>query len=289
MVVTAACALAESSASERSHGCRRGAATSSRPIRANSRRSIRREVARTLGLIGNTRFRPLLVPLMFDADLGGGARRRSAAPDVWAPRDGDFLFVPPLVSLMRNRLLKRAAREVLVGYGGDVVDTLAYFLSDPEEDIWVRRHVPATLAPDCHAAVDGCAGRRARVTKTASCDSKPARAIERLRRTAPALTLDRAVIERQILQESMRAFSALTLHHNLFVAGGLEATSVLAQALTEKHQRALSRIFRLLGLLYHAGRHQRGPGRRCAAQTRGCDPERWSISTTCSPATCGGA
>ena len=58
----------------------------------------------------------------------------------------DFLFVPTLVGLMRNRRLKEPARKVLVGYGEAVVPTLAYFLGDNEEDIWVRRHVPATLA-----------------------------------------------------------------------------------------------------------------------------------------------
>ena len=47
---------------------------------------------------------------------------------------------------MRNRRLKEPARKVLVGYGEAVVPTLAYFLGDNEEDIWVRRHVPATLA-----------------------------------------------------------------------------------------------------------------------------------------------
>ena len=35
----------------------------------------------------------------------------------------DFLFVPPLVSLLRNRRLKAPARKVLVGYGEAVVPT----------------------------------------------------------------------------------------------------------------------------------------------------------------------
>ena len=52
----------------------------------------------------------------------------------------------PLLSLLRNRLLKGPAREVLVGYGEDIVETLAFFLHDESEDIWVRRHIPSTLA-----------------------------------------------------------------------------------------------------------------------------------------------
>ena len=35
---------------------------------------------------------------------------------------------------------------MLVSYGEPVVDALAHFMRDPEEDIWVRRHIPATLA-----------------------------------------------------------------------------------------------------------------------------------------------
>ena len=49
-------------------------------------------------------------------------------------------------SLLRDRRLKGRARAVLVSYGEPVVDALAHFLRDPDEDIWVRRHIPATLA-----------------------------------------------------------------------------------------------------------------------------------------------
>jgi hypothetical protein len=65
---------------------------------------------------------------------------------VQAAGTADFLFVPALVSLLRHRLLKGRARDVLVGYGEEVIDPLAHFLRDQDEDIWVRRHIPATLA-----------------------------------------------------------------------------------------------------------------------------------------------
>ena len=68
---------------------------------------------------------------MFDADLDVARDAIRSAGRLGA---GDFLFVPPLVSLLRNRLLKGAARDVLVGYGEDVVPTLAYFMKDREED-----------------------------------------------------------------------------------------------------------------------------------------------------------
>ena len=57
-----------------------------------------------------------------------------------------FSSSPPLVSLLRHRLLKNEARTVLVGYGERVIEPLAHFLHDQREDLWVRRHLPATLA-----------------------------------------------------------------------------------------------------------------------------------------------
>ena len=249
MVVTAACALAESP----SDADRATAEATLRELAADTREQsapIRLEIAHSLGHVQNPRFRALLVPLMFDADLTV-AREAIASAGHLGPANGDFLFVPPLVSLMRNRLLKSAARQVLVDYGEDVVEPLAYFMRDPEEDIWVRRHVPSTLA-----LIPSQRSMDVLVSALEDNDGfvrfKAVAAIERLRRTAPQLTVDRTVIERQILHEATRAFSALTLHHNLFVANSLDANSLLAQALKEKHQRAVDRMFRLLGLLHSA-------------------------------------
>ena len=247
MVVTAACALAESGAA----ADRTMAQEALRQLAFDTREQaapIRAEVARALGDVRDAQFRPLLVPLMFDADLDV-AREAIRSAGKLGPADGDFQFVPGLVSQMRNRLLKRAAREVLVSYGADVVDALAYFLNDPNEDIWVRRHVPATLGL--------IPTQRSLDVLLAALDDhdgfvrfKAGGAIERLRRTAPELTIDPAIIERHIKLETTRAFNVLTLHHNLFVSGGLDRTSLLAGALTEKHDRALNRVFVLLGLLY---------------------------------------
>jgi ATP:ADP antiporter, AAA family len=206
----------------------------------------RAEVARALGELPDPRFRTLLVPLMFDSSLEVA---RAAIQSAGKQPAGDFLFVPPLISLMRNRLLKPAARQVLVGYGEDVIDVLAYFMRDKDEDVWVRRHVPSTLALiPSQRALDVL------VPALADDDGfiryKAGAAIDRIRRERPDLNVDRAVIERQIVQEATRAFGALTLRHNLFVLGGLDADSLLSRALQEKHQRARDRIFRLLGMLY---------------------------------------
>ena len=223
--------------------------------------------ARALGDVANPAFRPLLVPLMYDSNvevalaaiesagkLGAagpakaGHHSEAKAGHHIEASPSDFLFVPPLVSLLRNRRLKSAARQVLVGYGEPVVAPLAYFMLDREEDIWVRRHVPSTLGqlafPSSVAAL---------LTALEDSDGflkfKAVSALERIRRTSPELALDAAIITRHLHAEAGLAYSALTLYHNLFVAGGLGTASLLARSLKEKHNRRLGRTFQLLGLL----------------------------------------
>ncbi len=254
LVVTAACALADSG----SEADRNAAEEALRRLGEDTREQavpVRHTVARSLAHVQNPRFRPLLIPLMYDADLSVArgailsAGRLGPTTGSGEERRTDFLFVPPLVSLLRNRLLKSAAREVLVGYGEQIVDTLAYFLQDKDEDVWIRRHVPSTLG-----LIPSQRSLDVLITALEDSDGfvryKASGGIERIRRDRPDLQVSQPVVERQILQEAMRAFSALTLHYNLFVTGGLDPTSVLGKVLQEKHGRAVSRIFRLLGLLH---------------------------------------
>ena len=205
----------------------------------------RLQVARALGDVRTSSFRPLLVPLMYDANLEVARAAIESAGKLGAD---DFLFVAPLVSLLRNRRLKPAARAVLIGYGEAVVAPLAYFMRDREEDKWVRRHVPSTLAslpfPSSVAALLSALDEDDGFVRF-----KAVAALDRLRRSNPDLPIDRAVITRHVNAVAARAFSAMTLHYNLFVTGGLDANSLLARALTEKHTRALNRTLTLLGLI----------------------------------------
>lgn len=208
----------------------------------------RLQVARALGDVKNPAFRPLLVPLIYDANLDVARAAIESAGTLGA---GDFLFVPPLVSLLRNRRLKSAARAVLAGYGEPVVAPLAYFMRDADEDKWIRRHVPSTLAVlPCQASVDALVG--ALDDPDGFIRFKAVAALDRLRRAHPELTIDAARISKHVNAEAARAFNALTLHHNLFVTGGLDPGSLLARVLTEKHARALNRTLTLLGLVHGA-------------------------------------
>jgi AAA family ATP:ADP antiporter len=220
-----------------------------RRLSADARESaaeLRRQVARALGLVTNPRFRPLLVPLMYDPNYYVA---RAAINSAGTIAGDDFLFVPTLVTLMRNRRLKGPARKVLVDYGEAAVAPLRHFMEDRDEDVWVRRHVPGTLA-----RIPSEASVQALVAALDDPDGflryKAMTALEQLRLDHPALAIDRAVIERHALAEVGRAFEALTLHTNLFVTGGLDPTCLLARALDQKRQRAMQRMFKLLGLVH---------------------------------------
>ena len=206
----------------------------------------RRELAAAIRQFEGARLNRLLVSLISDPDssVAGEALRSLQAIETF-----DVLFVPPLVALLRDRRHKATAREILVGYGEPVIDTLAYFLREPGEDIWVRRHLPATLARiPAQKSVDVL------VDALAEPDGflrfKVMAAIERLRRDRPELTVPREPIEKLALREgsSIAQLPVAPLQpRGVAKRAGAE---VLVKALDEKMARGVDRIFRLLGLIY---------------------------------------
>jgi HEAT repeat protein/CRP-like cAMP-binding protein len=207
---------------------------------------VRRELATAIRQVGSADLHRLLVPLISDPDplVAGEALRSLQAIETF-----DVLFVPLLVSLLRDRRHKAIAREILVGYGEPVIDTLAYFLREPGEDIWVRRHIPATLARiPTQKSIDVL------VEALAETDGflrfKVISAIERLRRDRPELVIPREPIEKLALREGNRSFACLSLRYNLVEVAKRPTGEVLVRALAEKEARVVDRLFRLLGLVY---------------------------------------
>ena len=206
----------------------------------------RREVAAALGHIADPGFRRLLVPLLYDNHV---EVVRDAIRSARAMGASDGLFLPGLISLLGHRVLKADARDALVGYGEEIVPALAHAANDQREHVWIRRHIPATLARmPTQASMDAlvaCLGDRDGFLRY-----KAIAAIERLRRDYPDIVFPRAVIEKLVVRDASQYYNYLTLQHNLsrHDAG---PGSLLDRALDDKLARTLDRIYRLVGLLYN--------------------------------------
>ena len=217
----------------------------SSPAAAGSRRAA----AFALGEIGDLRFSPLVRGLVYDADPGVA---EEAIRSLGRLHEPDLLAVPALISLLGDRRLKSAARRVLVAYGESVVEPLAHFLEDENEDLWVRRHIPATLARiGTPRSLDVLVAALSR-TQDGFLRFKMAEAIGRIRRDHPDYKLDREPIEKQILRDTAKYFEHLSLRANLRRDGKLPPESLLARTLDDKISRALNRTYLLLSVIYAA-------------------------------------
>ena len=107
---------------------------------------VRAEAAHALGQVPDPSASDLLVMLLYDRDL---AVVRAAIASVGRrfERSGpNPLYATILISLMGNRRLKMEARDALVAHGGEAIPPLMHFMRSPDEQIWVRRAVPKTVA-----------------------------------------------------------------------------------------------------------------------------------------------
>jgi AAA family ATP:ADP antiporter len=212
----------------------------------SSSRGVRRDAAAAIRQIENPRFRRLLIPLLYDE---ASEVAHEAMESVQAAGTADFIFVPTLVALLRNRQLKARARGVIVSYGEPVVDVLAHFLRDPDEDIWVRRHIPTSLSQiPSQKSVDVL------VAALGEPDGflryKVIAALDRLRRTDMPLSFPREALEMHTLREGTHFFNYLSLYNNLLSAKSMQSHDLLSKTVEQKMERTKDRIYRLLSLIY---------------------------------------
>ncbi len=245
IVATAAVALSQSGVHEDEEAADR-ALSALAPATTEGDARVRQDLAAAIRHVGGDDCRHLLIPLLHDTDPGVAAE---AMRSVRALASSDHLFTPTLIALLGNRELKSDARETLVGYGSSVVPMLGHFMQETEENIWVRRHIPATLARiPCQESMD--------VLMTGLTESdgflqyKSLAAFEKLNRDNSHLTFESEPIEHRAIIESDSYFRWLNLYYSLFVRGQLPIDTVLAHTLNQKMSRRVDRIYLLLGLLH---------------------------------------
>ena len=206
----------------------------------------RRQTARAIAQIKDPRFRNLLIALVYDANIDVATEAIESVSRLGA---ADYMFVPSLVSLLRHRRLKNSARQVLVSYGEGMLDTLSYFLNDPDENLWVRRHIPGTLALiPSQKSIDILL--KALEDDDGFIRYKAVTALGRLRREHPKLTFNPEPVEKLALRDALRYYRYLGIHYNLFEKEGMSTDSLIGRAVEEKMERAMDRLYGLLGLIY---------------------------------------
>ncbi len=212
----------------------------------DSAAEIRREFAIAIRHIQDPRCRRLLIPLLHDTNLDVA---EEAMRSVRMLGTADFIFVPTLISLLCHRRSKSNAREQLVAYGEQVLPILGHFLRDPEEEIWVRRHIPATIARiPSQKAMDLLVA--ALEEPDGFLRFKVVAAIEKLHRAHPELKFKREPVEGLVLKEAAQQYMYRLFHRKLIEAHPPSKGCLIERALTEKLNRSVDRICRLLSLLY---------------------------------------
>lgn len=162
---------------------------------------VRQEAARAIGAMEEPLHFAGLIQLLDDkehevirAALEAVQRRTDAG-------GSNPLYAPKMISLLRNRRLKHDARNAIVACGASVVPQLQYFLNNVEEEIWVRRALPKTIA-----AIGGRAALVALLESLQATDlflrRKVISALVRVHGAHPELAIDSAVIEDQLAAEA---------------------------------------------------------------------------------------
>jgi AAA family ATP:ADP antiporter len=223
---------------------------------------VRIEAAKALEQIPEPLGSRELVQLLYDTDQAV-VPHAIAAVRCRLARDGpNPLYIPILISLMGNRRLKHAAREAVVAYGESAIEALILFMNAEEEQIWVRRAVPKTIALiGSPAAASGLV--RSLNSQDGFLRRKIIEALCYLRARQPGIKIDKRTIARQIRLEAgwyLRTLAdlwAVSAIHNARFAGPIvhwqtsgRVPTLLQQALAQRMTTAVGSVFGLLSLIY---------------------------------------
>ena len=213
----------------------------------DANRKARRDVAIAIRHIADPRFRPAADPAALRSGARGGGRGDGERPRRGHGRlrlraGADRAAAQPRAEGPRPRRARSATAS-------RPWTRSRFFMRDADEDIWVRRHIPATIAQiPSQKSVDVLVA--ALEEKDGFLRYKMVSALERLRREQADADVPARTDRGADVSEGSRYFTYLSLHHNLFGKKALGTDSLLADALTQKMARTKDRIYRLLALIY---------------------------------------
>jgi len=234
------------------------AATSLTAMLHDADPEVRGEGVKAMGAVRGQRFESSLVGALDDASPAVAreaihAVRRLVAREGFRP-----LFLPRLISHLRDRRLKADARDALVAFGTDAIPILMHFINDREESAYVRRALPRVVARIPDASVPA-----ALVTALVAADDTFLRAqiVEALASRQGELADLSAKIEKAIQHEAgsylarLADVVALAPDESLRFQGPVlhrdrQELSLLLQMIAERLEDHLRTLFGMLALIH---------------------------------------
>ena len=208
----------------------------------------RAEAAKALGALGRPGNHDALRALLDDPE----PRVVRAAIEA-AGRSGNRLFVGRLLRFLEDAQYEKAARRALRAYGPRIFGTLYDYLTDDFVSEPIRRNIPRILARlPTQSAVDLLLLSLDQLRAPLLYDV--AKALNKIRATAPELRFSRDTLDAAVLGEirALATVQAALFHHARSpdpLANGPGGPGV-REALFKERTQSLERVFRLLGLRY---------------------------------------
>ena len=226
--------------------------------------AVRLEAARAVAEIHEPQAAGSVIQLLYDSDRTVVRHAISAVRARMERDQPNPMYIPILISLMGSRRLKHLVRESIVAYGESAISALVLFMNAEEEQIWVRRNVPMTIA---RIAAPG--STTSLVQGLESTDplirNKIIEALAYLRTRHPKVRIKSDVVARHIKKdvlEYLRCVAdlwAISSRHETRFEGPFaqwqtagRVPTLLQQVLAQRMGTAVDNIFGLLKLIHPA-------------------------------------
>ena len=222
---------------------------------------VRADTVAALGQVADPIAADVIVAMLYDRDLLVVKAAISTVRQRVERSGANPLYATILISLMGNRRLKHEARTALVAQGEDAIKPLVLFMRSPDEQIWVRRAVPKTIAligaqSGADALLDSLGDGDAMVM------SKIVEALVYMRTRNPAITFKRRTITQHLSREAadyvrlLADLWAVSSLHEARLDGPLavwkkdgRVPTLPQQLLAQRMARSVNNIFGLLELI----------------------------------------
>ncbi len=155
-------------------------------------------------------------------------------------------FVPLLVGHLIHPSVREVAGQALRAYGESIVGTLKDYLSDPQEDIRIRRAIPDLLAKTgSQRAADLLTMELAK--ETTELEAELVEALHRLTADRPGIRVSTKIVHTKIVSLIKKCYLLVLQIHDVRADRKKE---MLTKDLENSLSRTMKQIFELLGLVY---------------------------------------